>query len=407
MGKPIIWGKKILIGITGGIAAYKSVELIRRLREHGAEVRVVMTQAAQEFITSLTLQAVSGQPVFTQLFGRQTSAGMDHIALASWPDLILIAPVSANTIARLACGQADDLLSTIYLATRKPIAIAPAMNTEMWLHAATQDNVRRLQARGGMLWGPAVGEQACGAVGLGCLLEPDELITFVETYFAESQILMGKKVMVTAGPTQELLDPVRYLSNRSSGKMGYALAQAAVEAGAEVILVSGPCHLPIPQGVSCLSVTSAQQMEAAVMQHVVGCDIFIGAAAVSDYRAESIATKKIKKSTEIFTVVLKRNPDIIAQVVALENKPFVVGFAAETDHEIEYARVKLQTKSLDMLVANLVSDTRGFEQDDNEVVVIQPDQTIEKFALAPKRIIAKQLMILIARTTGMGVVALR
>ena len=367
--------KQILLGVSGGIAAYKSAELIRRLQDRGAKVRVVMTRAAQEFITPLTLQALSGQPVHTELLDPAAEAAMGHIELARWADLIFIAPASADVIARLAAGEGNDLLSTLCLATAAPVALAPAMNQGMWHKAATQDNLALLRQRGHHQFGPAAGSQACGDVGLGRMLEADALADAAAGLF-ESGLLAGRKVVITAGPTREALDPVRYLSNHSSGKMGYALAQAAVEAGAETVLISGPTNLPPPERVHCVAVTSAADMYAASHAALPGCDIFIAAAAVADYRPASVAEQKIKKTgdTDQMSLALVKNPDIVASIASAEPRPFTVGFAAETRNLLDYARGKLQRKGLDLVIANDVSAAGiGFNSDDNAVLVVAPD----------------------------------
>lgn len=362
--------RHIVLGITGGIAAYKAAELVRRLKERGALVHVVMTEAAREFITPLTLQALSGNPVHTSLLDPEAEAAMGHIELARWADLLLVAPASADFIAKLAHGQADDLLSTLWLACQAKRAIAPAMNQAMWADAATADNMEALRQRGVAIYGPGAGEQACGDVGLGRMLEPTELADLAEGEF-QGRALDGKRVMITAGPTREAIDPVRYISNHSSGKMGYALAQAAADAGASVVLVSGPVALPCPEGVERVEVVSAQEMHDAVLAAVGQTDLFIGCAAVADYRPAQVIDQKIKKSAETLTIELVRNPDIISAVAGSTPRPFTVGFAAETQDVIAYARGKLERKGLDAIIANDVSDNAiGFNSDENEVVLI-------------------------------------
>lgn len=361
--------KRILLGVSGGIAAYKSAELVRRLREAGAEVRVVMTAGATRFITPLTLQALSGQTVRTELFDAEAEAAMGHIELARWADAVLIAPASANTLARLAQGLADDLLSTLCLATRAPLLVAPAMNQAMWDNAATQSNLATLRARGVRVCGPAVGSQACGETGPGRMLEPSELVADVARVFATGS-LAGLRVLITAGPTREAVDPVRFISNRSSGKMGYAVAAAAAEAGASVTLVSGPVALPAPERVECVPVETAAEMHAAVMQRVIDCDIFIGAAAVADYRPQTVADHKLKKKAAALRLDLERTTDILAAVAALRPAPFTVGFAAETERLAEHARAKRMAKSLDMIAANWVNvPGQGFEADANALTL--------------------------------------
>jgi phosphopantothenoylcysteine decarboxylase/phosphopantothenate--cysteine ligase len=362
--------RQIVLGITGGIAAYKAAELVRRLQDCGASVRVVMTPAAMEFITPLTLQALSGYPVHTGMLDPAAEAGMGHIQLARWADLVLVAPASADFMARLSQGQADDLLATICLATAARVVLAPAMNQAMWRHLATQDNARALQSRGVALWGPADGMQACGDTGPGRMLEVDELLLRLAGQFT-CGLLAGKRVLITAGPTREAIDPVRYISNHSSGKMGFALARACVDAGALTTLVTGPVALPSPARVQRIDVISAQDMFDAVMSRVSDADIFIACAAVADYRPASVASSKIKKgASDAMTLNLIKNPDIVASVAALPAAPFVVGFAAETDALERHAREKLQRKNLGMIVANDVSrQDIGFGSDDNAVTV--------------------------------------
>lgn len=390
--------KRILLGIGGGIAAYKSAELVRRLRDQGAEVRVVMTRAAREFITPLTLQALSGHPVHHDILDPAAEAAMGHIELARWADLILIAPATADLLARLAQGSADDLLTTLVLASDAPLALAPAMNQAMWRDPATQANAERLAARGARLFGPAAGSQACGDVGPGRMLEPDELAQRAADCF-ERGLLTGCRVLITAGPTREAIDPVRYISNHSSGKMGFALAEAAAEAGAVVTLVSGPVHLPTPQRVTRIDVGSAREMLAAC-ESAMPCEILIAAAAVADYRPEAVAAQKMKKdpdSDDGLTLRLVRNPDILASLAARPDRPFSVGFAAETEHLLDYAARKLKSKNLDLIVANDVANPQiGFNSEDNAVSVI--DRTLEatRFAQASKGQIARQLIAFIA-----------
>ncbi|MBL1376143.1 bifunctional phosphopantothenoylcysteine decarboxylase/phosphopantothenate--cysteine ligase CoaBC [Zobellella iuensis] len=391
-------GKRIVIGITGGIAAYKSAELVRRLKERGAEVRVVMTESAKAFITPLTLQAVSGEPVSDSLLDPAAEAGMGHIELARWAELLLLAPASANTLARLAAGLADDLLTTLCLATPAQVAVAPAMNQQMYRHAATQANLATLAGRGLAIWGPAQGEQACGDVGPGRMLEPMELVAEVERHFApKARPLAGVKLMLTAGPTREALDPVRFISNHSSGKMGFALAAAALELGAEVTLVSGPVGLATPAGVARIEVESARQMHRAVMEHIAEQQIFIACAAVADYAPKTVAEQKIKKTaSDTLVIELTKNPDIVAEVAALPNKPFTIGFAAETRDVEKYARDKLSRKGLDMIAANDVAKAgQGFNSDDNALTVFWPQGRTD-LPLAGKTLLARHLMTLIA-----------
>lgn len=366
--------KQILLGVTGGIAAYKSAEVVRRLQDLGASVRVVMTAAAQEFITPLTLQALSGNPVHVDLLDAEAEAGMGHIELARWADLVLIAPATADFIARLSQGRSDDLLTAICLATPAPIAVAPAMNQGMWHKASTQDNLALLQQRKVAQFGPASGGQACGDVGLGRMLEASDIAALAAELF-ETGALAGKKVVITAGPTREALDPVRYLSNHSSGKMGYAIAQAAVDAGARVVLITGPTNLPTPARVTRRDVVSAEEMYQQSLAELEGCDIFIASAAVADYRPRQVASQKIKKGSEdTMTIELVKNPDIVSAVASAERRPFVVGFSAETENLLSNARTKLQRKKLDLIVANDVSDTSiGFNSEDNAATLIWPD----------------------------------
>ena len=363
--------KRILLGVTGGIAAYKSADLVRRLKEVGADVQVVMTPAATHFVGPLTFQAVSGRPVRLELLDPNAEAGMGHIELARWADLLLIAPASADFIARLAHGFANDLLSTLCLASDRPIAIAPAMNRLMWLNPATQENCRILAQRGFRLWGPASGEQACGEVGEGRMLEPVQLREAVIAHFSADGSLRGLKVLITAGPTREDIDPVRFISNRSTGKMGFAIAQAAAAASARVTLVSGPVNLPTPAEVERIDVTSAQKMYDAVMGRAIQADIFIATAAVADYRPAVRVEQKIKKDRETLTLELERNPDILATVAALDHGPFTVGFAAETQNVLEYAEDKRCRKKLDMIAANQVGiPGSGFESEQNTLHVL-------------------------------------
>ncbi len=364
--------KKILLGISGGIAAYKSAELCRLLIKQGADVRVVMTDAAQQFIQPLTFQALTGNAVYTQLFEADASHAMDHIELARWCDLLLIAPATADILAKLAHGYADNLLLTIALASEKPIAVAPAMNQQMFHSDANQQNLKTLQARNVKQWGPAAGVQACGEVGPGRMLEPAQLLELTQRFFAPGK-LDGVQVLITAGPTREAIDPVRYISNRSSGKMGYAMAAAAQAAGAVVTLVSGPVCLSSPLGVQLRSAESAQEMQQQVLSAIDGQHIFIATAAVADYRPAQAAGQKIKKSAATLSLELVRNPDILATVAARDNKPFCVGFAAETQDLEDYARQKLADKNLDMIAANRVdSRDRGFDVDDNALTLFWP-----------------------------------
>lgn len=386
--------KRILIGVTGGIAAYKSAELVRLLCKSGCDVQVMMSRAAEQFITPITFQALTGRPVARALFGRERGSVMEHIELARWADAILLAPATAHTMARLAHGLADDLLTTVCLASDVPLALAPAMNQQMWHHPATQANLAILQERGVAVWGPEEGEQACGEEGPGRMLEPDRLLQELGALFS-SPCLCDVRMVITAGPTLEDIDPVRYLGNRSSGKMGYALARAAREAGAEVVLVSGITHLKPPPGIMCVMVRSATEMHAAVMQHVSSCDIFIAAAAVADYRPVRRFKQKIKKDRDRIQLELERNPDILAEVSSLPQRPFCVGFAAETERVVEHAREKLAAKGLEMIAANRVGAADGgFESNENSLEVLWPGGGIS-LPKAPKILIARQLMALI------------
>jgi len=361
--------ERILLGVTGGIAAYKSAEIVRRLKERGAEVQVVMTGAARQFVTPLTFQALSGRPVRTDLWDESAEAAMGHIELARWADRILIAPASADFLARLAHGLASDLLTTLCLATDVPITVAPAMNRLMWANAATRANMALLAARGIEVIGPAEGDQACGETGPGRMVEPDVLAAAVIGRTATSGVLAGRKVIVTAGPTRERIDPVRFITNRSSGKMGFAVAGAARDAGAEVILVSGPVNVCTPPGVRRVDVETADQMLAAVNENLGGTDIFIAAAAVSDYRPVQVSTEKIKKTSDSLMLALSRTTDILATVAAGAARPFVVGFAAETQNVERNALAKLEGKNLDMIAANQVGEGLAFDQDDNALTV--------------------------------------
>ncbi|MFD1093987.1 bifunctional phosphopantothenoylcysteine decarboxylase/phosphopantothenate--cysteine ligase CoaBC [Providencia vermicola] len=367
MNQLSLLGKQIVIGISGGIAAYKIPELTRRLRDQGAVVRVVMTQGAKAFITPLTLQAVSGHPVADDLLDPAAEAAMGHIELAKWADLIILAPATADLIARLNAGMANDLLTTVCLASAAPIAVVPAMNQQMYRARATQDNLIRLKQRQCMIWGPDDGSQACGDIGPGRMIDPSEIVRLAGEYFNPELDLQGIKLMITAGPTREDLDPVRFISNHSSGKMGFAIAQAASQRGADVTLISGPVNLPTPMGVNRINVISGLDMYEQVHQSIAEQDIFIGCAAVADYRAKTVAENKIKKQGDEFTITLVKNPDIVASVGALtKNRPYVVGFAAETQNVEEYARQKRQQKQLDLICANDVSlADNGFNSDNN------------------------------------------
>ncbi|MCD9552619.1 bifunctional phosphopantothenoylcysteine decarboxylase/phosphopantothenate--cysteine ligase CoaBC [Photobacterium carnosum] len=387
-------GKKILLGISGGIAAYKCAELTRRLIERGAQVQVVMTKAAQEFITPLTMQAVSGNPVSSSLLDPSAEASMSHIELAKWADLVLLAPATADLIARISAGMGNDLLSTLCLATDAAIAVAPAMNQQMYRNVATQENLATLQRRGLMLWGPASGEQACGDVGPGRMLEPMQLVHHCEDFFQQPD-LSELNIVITAGPTREAIDPVRYLSNYSSGKMGFAIAAAAAKRGANVTLISGPVNLTTPAGVTRINITSAVEMQQAALACAIKNEIFIACAAVADFRPAQVAEQKMKKQpgNEDMVIQLVKNPDIVASIAALtEQRPFTVGFAAETQNVEHYARGKLTTKNLDLICANDVSvQGQGFNSDTNALHLYWPNGD-KALPLATKADLGQQLV---------------
>ena len=388
--------KRILLAVCGGIAAYKSAELVRLLRKQGCEVRVVMTPAATEFITPLTFQALSGHPVHSHLLDSGEEQAMGHISLARWADVLVIAPATANTIAKMSHGWADDLVSALYLAAECPVFIAPAMNQAMWRKSATQTNIKQCQQQGVMLIGPEQGSQACGEIGFGRMSEPE---TICERLLELEPLpcLQGKKIMITAGPTREPLDPVRYISNRSSGKMGYALARAATDAGAQVLLVSGPTALTPPENSELIAVETAAQMYDAVMARTAMCDVFIGAAAVADYRPAQNVPQKIKKQDALISISLEKTRDILAEVAQLQSaRPFTVGFAAET-HALEtYAQDKLRRKNLDMIAANWVGrEQGGFESESNALTVFWHNGCVQ-LAMTDKAHLARQLISLIA-----------
>lgn len=390
----ILQNKKIVLGISGGIAAYKTPELVRRLKEQGANVRVVMTEGAKAFITPLTLQAVSGNAVSDNLLDTQAELAMGHIELAKWADLILIAPATADVIARIAVGMANDLLTTICLAASVPIAISPAMNQQMWHALPTQANIKTLIERNVKVWGPGQGEQACGDVGYGRMLDVDEIVTMSNDFFAD-KYLQGEHWVITAGPTREAIDPVRYISNHSSGKMGYAIAHAALRAGAKVTLISGPVNLKPPIGCQLLLVNSAEEMHEQAIEIASSTTVFIACAAVADYRVANVANQKIKKSNETMRLELVRNHDIVADVANLKNKPFIVGFAAETQNVEHYARDKLMRKNLDLIAANDVSKQgQGFNSDENALMVYSSIDKTE-IPLANKQLVAEKLVSLI------------
>ncbi len=393
--------KHILLGVSGGIAAYKAAELVRLFKKQGAEVRVVMTQSALEFVSPLTFQALSGNPVHTELLDTDAENAMGHISLARWADVLIIAPATANTLAKLSCGLADDLLSTLYLAATCPVYVAPAMNQAMWNKIVTQENVTRLMKQGVHIIGPEQGDQACGETGFGRMTEPVSICTQLMAALSDhaslsEPYLQGHKVLISAGPTREPLDPVRYLTNRSSGKMGYAIAAAAIKAGAEVTLVSGPVALTAPANVNLINVTTAEQMYQAVMSRASENTIYIGAAAVADY-SPVVSDKKIKKDGDQVTLTLQKTKDILAEVAALEqSRPFTVGFAAETHNLEVYARDKLTRKKLDMIAANWVGQEQGgFDSEQNALQVFW-DQGEKTFSMTDKAQLAEQLLGLIA-----------
>ena len=401
----VIPHKNIILAVTGGIAAYKSAILVRRLKDYGFDVRVVMTQGAQAFITPLTFQALSGNPVHTELLDPEAEAGMGHIELARWADLVLVAPASCDSIAKFANGLADDLLSTLYLATKAPVWVAPAMNQQMWAAKATQRNLKTLVEDGVHVIMPDAGEQACGDVGLGRMPEPEDLARQVAAYFHKAQraiaekfgLLAGKRVTITAGPTREAIDPVRYISNHSTGKMGFALAAACYAAGAKVTLVAGPVSLDTPNGVQRINVSSAMQMlDVSMNQLQQGCDIFIATAAVADYRVAQVAEHKIKKAGDELAVSLVKNPDIVATIAQQQQRPFMVGFAAETQNVEEYAAGKLVAKKLDMIACNDVSRPDiGFASDENAMTVFFAQSyhmNKKKKKKASKQVISQQLV---------------
>lgn len=386
--------KQIILGVTAGIAAYKSADLVRRLREAGADVRVVMTSKAKEFITPLTMQAVSGHPVHEALFDLQAEAAMSHIELARWADVIVVAPASADFIARLAQGTAEDLLATLSLASVAPVVLVPAMNQGMWKNPITQSNIEMLRSKSVIILGPAEGSQACGDTGPGRMLEPLEIVERLILHFQTGRFA-GKTVLITAGPTREAIDPVRFITNASSGKMGYALAEAAVAAGAKVTLISGPVSLPRPERIKVIEVFSAEEMLAAVQSCVTDCDFFFAAAAVGDYRPVTVALQKIAKRSQHLTLNLTRTTDIIASVTALEKKPKVIGFAAETEHVLAHAKEKLLHKKMDMIIANQVGPGLGMGEDENAVTVLWGENQ-KAFEKTHKTKLARGLIELVA-----------
>ena len=388
--------RRVVVGVTGGIAAYKAAELVRLLRRQGAEIQVIMTRAAGEFIGALTLQALSGRPVRQALLDPAAEQAMGHIELARWADALVIAPASADCLARLAHGRADDLLGAVHLATGAPVLAAVAMNQRMWRHPATRANCRALAERGVELLGPADGEQACGDIGPGRMLEPAELVARLAARF-RSRLLDGQRVVVTAGPTHEALDPVRFLGNRSSGKMGFAIAEAAADAGARTVLIAGPVRLPTPERVRRIDVLCAEQMHRQGLRAARECEIFIAAAAVADYRPAERSEHKIRKGPSRVTLELVRNPDLLAEVGALGERPFTVGFAAETDDSIARAREKMRAKNCDMMVANAVGGETGFDSDDNEVTLLCANAETALPRASKRRIAARLIAEVAAR----------
>ena len=387
-------GKRIILGVTGGISAYKAAFLVRLLKKNGAEVRVVMTQNATQFITPLTFQALSSKPVYTELLDLDTETAMGHIELARWADLILIAPASANFIARYAHGFAEDLLSCICLASDSIVVVAPSMNQQMWSNAATQQNVKRICERGVQVIGPATGEQACGEDGPGRMIEPEEIVKNTTDIF-QTNILTGSRLLVTAGPTREAIDPIRFLSNRSSGRMGYAVANAAAEAGADVTLISGPVNINATDIIKVINVTYAEQMYQSVMQIISSTDIFISAAAVADFKVHKISEEKIKKSDSTQKLVLENTLDILTQVTTLNDAPFTVGFAAETENVEINAQKKMHSKNLDMIAANQVGEKIGIDSEENALTVFWKTGS-EQLPLTSKNKLARQLIKIIA-----------
>ncbi|MEY2854992.1 MAG: bifunctional phosphopantothenoylcysteine decarboxylase/phosphopantothenate--cysteine ligase CoaBC [Pseudomonadota bacterium] len=385
-------GKHILLGVTGGIAAYKSPDVVRRLAERGAEVQVVMTAGAREFVAPLTFQAVSGREVRSDLWDESAERAMSHIELARWASLVLVAPATADFIAHLAHGLADNLLTTVCLATDAPVAIAPAMNRQMWMNPATQANVATLRGRGVYVLGPDSGSQACGETGEGRMMEPADIAAAAFGVLPAEGPLQGRNVLITAGPTRERIDPVRFISNRSSGKMGYAVAQAARDRGAEVVLVSGPVNLCAPPGVRRLSVETAAQMYDAVMGEVPGTDIFIATAAVADYRPASPANLKIKKVSDTLEIQMERTIDILAAVAQRADRPYTVGFAAETNDVEKHALAKLTKKNLDLIAANEVGDNKVFDQDENALLLLWPHGGRQELGAGAKSELAAKLL---------------
>lgn len=388
---------RILLGVTGGIAAYKSAELVRLLRKAGAEVQVVLSAGGARFITPVTLQALSGHPVRQSLWDEDAEAAMGHIELARWPDCVVVAPASANAMARLAAGMTSDLLSTLCLASDRPLLLAPAMNRLMWAHPATRDNVERLRARGARIIGPAAGDQACGEVGDGRMVEPAELLSAIAQQLgALDQPLQGRRAVITAGPTREAIDPVRVLSNRSSGRMGFALADALARAGAEVTLVAGPVHLNTPDGVQRIDVESAADMAEAASRHAAQADLFIGCAAVADYRPAQAESQKIKKDNATLSIALERTQDILQRIRGEQPDLYMVGFAAETENLADNARGKLERKGLQLVAGNLVGAGRGFDQEDNHLILFSAEGETD-LGRGSKRDLASRMVARIAQ----------
>ena len=387
-------GKRIILGVTGGISAYKAAFLVRLLKKNGADVRIVMTNNATKFVTPLTFQALSSNTVYTELLDFDSQMAMSHIELARWADLILVAPASANFLAKYAFGFAEDLLSTICLAADSPVAVAPSMNKQMWLNVATQDNVKKISERGVHILGPAIGEQACGEDGLGRMFEPEEIVKHTANIF-QTNILTGSRLLVTAGPTREAIDPIRFLSNRSSGRMGYAVATAAIEAGADVTLISGPVDLQATGIDKIIYVTSAEEMQESVMKKISSADIFISAAAVADFRVQKKSEQKIKKSRDVKELIIEKTPDILSHVSELNDAPFTVGFAAETEDLELNAQKKMYSKKLDMIAANQVGEKIGIDSEENALTVFWKTGS-KQLSLTSKTKLARKLIKLIA-----------
>ena len=387
-------GKKIILGVTGGISAYKAAFLVRLLRKNGADIRIVMTENATKFVTPLTFQALSSNTVYTELLDLDSETAMSHIELARWADLILIVPASANFIAKYAFGFAEDLLSTICLAADSPVAVVPSMNKQMWANIATQENIKKINKRGVHILGPATGEQACGEDGLGRMIEPEEIVKHAANIF-RTNILSGSRLLVTAGPTREAIDPIRFLSNRSSGRMGYAVAMAALEAGADVTLISGPVDLQATGIGKIIHVTSAEEMHKSVMKKISSTDIFISAAAVADFRVQQISEHKIKKSQDVNELIIEKTPDILFSVSELYDAPFTVGFAAETEDLESNAQKKMHLKNLDMIAANQVGDGIGIDSEENALTVFWKTGS-KQLPLTSKTKLARKLIKIIA-----------